>query len=71
MISNLIGIGASLLIAAVISYTNKANGNPYKLTLRGKRVLFVMAFLLGLLINQIALHLYWTGDGYTWLQAVF
>lgn len=66
MISNLIGIGASFLIAAVISRTNKLNGNPHKLTLRGRRVLFVVAFLIGLLINQIALHLYWTDNGYIW-----
>ena len=67
MISNLIGIFFSLVFAAIVLRTNQANGNPYKLTPRGKRVAFALFFILGLLINQIALHLYWTGTSYTWL----
>ena len=66
MISNLIAIGASFLLAAGISRLHIVNGNPYHLTLRGRRVLFVVLFLIGLLINQIALHLYWTDNGYIW-----
>jgi hypothetical protein len=54
-------------VGVIALLTNKVNGNPYKLTLRGKRLLFIVAFLIGLLINQIALNLYWTGDGYKWL----
>jgi hypothetical protein len=54
-------------VGVIALLTNKANGNPSQLTLRGKRLLFIVAFLIGLLINQIALNLYWTGDGYKWL----
>jgi hypothetical protein len=67
MISNLIGIFFSLAIAAIISRTNQTNGNPYHLTVRGKRVLFIVAFIAGLILNQIALHLYWTEGGYRWI----
>ena len=67
MISSIIGILFSVSVGVIALLTNKANGNPYKLTLRGKRLLFIVAFLIGLLINQIALNLYWTGDGYKWL----
>lgn len=67
MISSIIGILFSVSVGVIALLTNKANGNPYQLTLRGKRLLFIVAFLIGLLINQIALNLYWTGDGYKWL----
>jgi hypothetical protein len=67
MISSIIGILFSVSVGVIALLTNKVNGNPYKLTLRGKRLLFIVAFLIGLLINQIALNLYWTGDGYKWL----
>jgi hypothetical protein len=67
MISSIIGILFSVSVGVIALLTNKANGNPSQLTLRGKRLLFIVAFLIGLLINQIALNLYWTGDGYKWL----
>lgn len=67
MISNLIGVLFSLSLAVIVLLTNKANGNPYNLTMRGKRIIFVLAFIAGLLINQVLLHLYWTGDGYKWI----
>lgn len=67
MISNGITILFSLSLGVIALLTNKLNGNPYKLTLRGRRILFIVAFAIGLLINQIAIHLYWTGDGYRWL----
>jgi hypothetical protein len=34
------------------------NENPNKLTLRGRRVAFVVACLFGLIIYQITIHLY-------------
>lgn len=67
MISSIIGILFSVSVGVIALLTNKVNGNPSQLTLRGKRLLFIVAFLIGLLINQIALNLYWTGDGYKWL----
>ena len=67
MISSIIGILFSVSVGVIALLTNKANGNPSQLTLRGKRLLFIVAFLIGLLINEIALNLYWTGDGYKWL----
>lgn len=67
MISSIIGILFSVSVGVIALLTNKANGNPSQLTLRGKRLLFIVAFLIGLLINQIALNLYWTNDGYKWL----
>lgn len=66
MINTLIGILFSLILAVIVLFVNKFNDNPYNLTIRGKRVVFVLAFLLGLFINQVAVHLYWTNAGYIW-----
>lgn len=58
MLSNLVSLAFSLLIAGVISGVNQFNGNPYSLTLRGKRVLFVMSVVFGIVITQFAFHFY-------------
>lgn len=68
MISNLVGIFFSLSLGVIALLVNKSNGNPYKLTTRGKRIVFILAFIIGLLLNQVMLNLYWTGDGYKWIS---
>lgn len=56
MISNLFAIGFALLFACAIAWVVKEN--EYKLTLRGRRVVFFFALILGLLIAQFVMHFY-------------
>jgi hypothetical protein len=58
MISNFLVLAYSLFFACVVSYVNQINGNPHHLTLRGKRVLFVVSVVLGILIAQFILNIY-------------
>jgi hypothetical protein len=67
MISTAVSIVFALSIGVITLVTIRANGNPSQLTVRGKRVVFALAFVGGLALYQIATHLYWTGTGYTWL----
>lgn len=67
MISNIVTVLFPLSMGVIALLTNKFNGNPYNLTIRGQRALFIVAVAIGLLIHQIAIHLYWTDNGYTWL----
>jgi hypothetical protein len=67
MISTAVSIIFALAIGVITLFTIKANGNPSQLTVRGKRVVFALAFVFGLFLYQIATHLYWDGTGYTWL----
>jgi len=59
MISNLVGILFSLFFAISVLTINTVNQNPLKLTIRGKRVLFAIAILGGLLLYQFAIHFFW------------
>jgi hypothetical protein len=62
MISNLFGILFSLLTAIAVLVTIKLNDNPSNLTIRGKRVVFVLALVGGFFLYQFAIHFYWTCD---------
>lgn len=58
MISNLLIVAYSLFFAATVSYVNQANGNPHHLTLRGRRVLFAVSVLCGIVIGAIMIHFF-------------
>jgi len=62
MISNLFGILFSLLTAVAVLVTIKLNDNPNNFTVRGKRVIFVLASFGGFFLYQFAIHFYWTCD---------
>jgi hypothetical protein len=62
MISNLFGVLFSILMAVIVLLTIKSNDNPSKLTIRGKRIVFVLALFGGFFIYQFAIHFYWTCD---------
>ena len=67
MINTVIAVLFGISMGVITLLTIKFNGNPSQLTVRGKRVVFALAFVGGLALYQIATHLYWTGTGYTWL----
>jgi uncharacterized membrane protein YczE len=48
----------SLFFGTSMAVLRTLNGNPNKLTLRGRRVAFVVACLIGFIIYQIAIRLY-------------
>ena len=56
----------SVFIAFILAITvmgiNTVNENPFKLTLRGRRVLFVSALVVGYLFAQPVLHIQWDCD---------
>lgn len=58
MISNFLIMAFSLFFAVTVTYVNKLNGNPHKLTLRGKRWLFAVSVVCGMVIGSIAIHFY-------------
>jgi hypothetical protein len=62
MISNLFGVLFSILMAVIVLLTIKSNGNPSNLTIRGKRVVFVLALVGGFFLYQFAIHFFWTCD---------
>lgn len=62
MISNLFGVLFSILTAVIVLLTIKSNGNPSNLTIRGKRVVFVLALVGGFFLYQFAIHFFWTCD---------
>lgn len=59
MISTVLGTLFSLSIAISVLILNTLNENPLKLTVRGKRLLFIVAFLFGILLYQFAIHFFW------------
>lgn len=59
MISTVLGTLFSLSIAISVLTLNTLNENPLKLSLRGRRLLFVVAFLFGILLYQFAIHFFW------------
>ena len=52
----------SLVIAVSALSINAISNNPYKLTLRGRRTLFIIALIVGAVIAQPVMHLYWDCD---------
>jgi hypothetical protein len=52
----------ALFFSVAILATNTINGNPFRLTLRGRRVTFVFALLVGFIIAQYTLHIEWNCD---------
>lgn len=58
MINTLLGVLFSLFFGTMVLYLIKANGNPNKLTIRGKRVVFVLAIIGGFFIHLFATHFY-------------
>jgi hypothetical protein len=52
----------ALVFAVVILATNTLNENPFKLTLRGRRVFFISALIGGYLLAQPVLHIQWNCD---------
>lgn len=59
MINTVLSISFSLFLAVSTLTLNTLNSNPLKLTLRGRRLLFVVAFVSGLLLYQFAIHFFW------------
>lgn len=57
MISNLLAIIHSIVLAIGVLLVIKFNNNPYKLTVRGKRFVFVCFLLVGYLMAQVLLHI--------------
>jgi hypothetical protein len=46
----------ALFFGGLVAYLNEANGNPAKLTLRGKRVVFATAIIIGFILCYITFH---------------
>ena len=67
MINTVIAVLFGISMGVITLLTIKFNGNPSQLTMRGKRVVFALAFVGGLVLHQVSIHLYWNGTGYTWL----
>ena len=63
MINIVLGISFSLFTAVSALTLNTLNSNPLKLTLRGRRFLFVVALVSGFLLYQFAIHFYWYCNG--------
>ena len=59
MINTVLGISFSLFTAVSALTLNTLNSNPLKLTLRGRRFLFVVALISGFFLFQFAIHFYW------------
>jgi hypothetical protein len=59
MINTVLGISFSLFTAVSVLTLNTLNSNPLKLTLRGRRFLFVVAFVIGIALYQFAIHFFW------------
>lgn len=58
MISNFLIMAFSIFFAITVTFVNQLNGNPYQLTLRGKRVLFAVSVVCGIVLGSIAIHFY-------------
>jgi len=52
----------ALIFAVAILATNTLNENPFKLTLRGRRVAFIFAILVGFLLSKPVFHIQWNCD---------
>ena len=52
----------ALIFAVAILATNTLNENPFRLTLRGRRVFFIFALIGGFLLAQPVLHIQWDCD---------
>ena len=59
MINTVLSISFSLFLAVSTLTLNTLNSNPLKLTLRGRRFLFVVSFLSGFLLYEFAIHFFW------------
>lgn len=58
----ILGIIFALFFSVAILATNTLNENPFKLTLRGRRVAFISAFVGGFLLAQPVFHIQWDCD---------
>ena len=52
----------AFIFAVAILATNTLNENPFRLTLLGRRVLFIIALVIGFGIGQYTLHIQWNCD---------
>lgn len=52
----------SLVIAVATLSINTINNNPFRLNKRGRRTLFAIALIVGAVIAQPIMHLYWDCD---------
>ena len=52
----------ALIFAVAILATNTINENPFKLSLRGRRVAFIFAILIGFLLSKLVFHIQWDCD---------
>jgi len=62
MFSLILSVLFAIFFGGLISYVNEKNGNPHHLTLRGKRVVFATAIVMGFLFYLVATHFYLTCD---------
>lgn len=58
MFSFILSVLFAIFFGGLVSYTNEKNGNPHHLTLRGKRVVFATAIVMGFLFYLVATHFY-------------
>ena len=58
----ILGVIYAFIFAVIISAVNMINGNPKRLTLRGRRVLFSIALVIGFAMAQYVLHIQWNCD---------
>jgi hypothetical protein len=52
----------ALIFAVAILATNTVNENPFKLSLRGRRVAFIFAIVVGFLLSKPVFHIQWDCD---------
>jgi uncharacterized membrane protein YbhN (UPF0104 family) len=52
----------ALIFAVAILATNTVNENPFKLSLRGRRVAFIFAIVAGFLLSKPVFHIQWDCD---------
>ena len=52
----------ALIFAVAILATNTVNENPFRLTLRGRRVAFIFAIAIGFLLSKPVFHIQWDCD---------
>jgi hypothetical protein len=57
MIIYLLCITYAIFFGALVAWLNQANGNPANLTLRGRRVVFVVAIIIGFVLAYITFNI--------------
>lgn len=62
MISNLIAILYGVFCGVLALLVIKFNGNPRRLTKRGKYLVFIVAIVVGFLLGQYILNVEWNCD---------